>query len=455
MNSARHPQSRKSRKSRKGHCVGHCVGRLAADDLWQKRDGMKYSESSRNMRFEFATATRIIFGQGTLKEVAPLSAEMGTRACVVTGRTNERAQPLLELLDQQKIGYVTFNVSGEPTTTTAKAAVKLARKAKSNFVISIGGGSALDTGKVVAAMLTNRGELENYLEVVGAGKPLTRNTVPHIAIPTTAGTGAEVTRNAVLNVPEHHVKVSMRSPLMLPRLAVVDPALTHSMPPSVTASTGLDALTHLMEVYVSNQANPLTDSICREGLKRAARSLRRAFEDGSNQIAREDMALASLLSGLVLANAKLGAVHGFASPLGSMISAGHGAICARLLPFVMDVNVRALQSRKAGSAALIRYDEIARLLIGKATAQAADGVAWIKSLCTTFKVPSLAEFGLKEQDFPIVLAKSQRSSSMKGNPIELTEDELLEILKKANLPQTCPVRGPKEQPCHSGGRANA
>ena len=384
------------------------------------------------MRFEFATATRIIFGPGTLQEVAPLAAEMGKRVCVVTGRTSERAGPLLEQLDQQGIEYVTFNAAGEPTTTSAKAGVELARQAKSDLVVSIGGGSVLDTGKVIAAMLTNSGELEDYLEVVGAGKPLSHSAAPHIAIPTTAGTGAEVTRNAVLKVPEHQVKVSMRSPLMLPRVAVVDPVLTHSMPPSVTAGTGLDALTQLMEVYVSNKANPLTDSTCREGLKRAGRSLRRAYEDGGNQIAREDMALASLFSGLGLANAKLGAVHGFAGPLGGMISAPHGVICARLLPFVMDANVRALQSREADSAALARYDEIAQLLTGKATAQAADGVTWVQGLCAVLKVPSLAEFGLKEQDFPTIVAKSQRSSSMKGNPIELAEDELLEILREAN-----------------------
>lgn len=387
------------------------------------------------MRFEFATATRIIFGPGAIREVASLSAEMGKRACVVTGHTIERAKSLLEQFKKQGIGYVTFNVVGEPTTSATKAGVELARQAKSDLVVSIGGGSVLDTGKVIAVMLTNSGELEDYLEVVGAGKPLSHSAVPHIAIPTTAGTGAEVTRNAVLKVPEHQVKVSMRSPLMLPRLAVVDPVLTHSMPPSVTASTGLDALTQLMEVYVSNKANPLTDSICREGLKRAGRSLRRAYEDGDNQIAREDMALASLFSGLGLANAKLGAVHGFAGPLGGMISAPHGVICARLLPFVMETNVRALQSREADSAALARYDEIAQLLTGKAAAQAADGVTWVQGLCAVLKVPSLAEFGLKEQDFPTIVAKSQRSSSMKGNPIELTEDELLEILKKANLPR--------------------
>jgi len=384
------------------------------------------------MRFEFATASHIIFGPGTIQEVAFLSSEMGKRACVVTGRTIERAKSLLENLNKQGIGYVTFNVAGEPTTTVAKAGVELARQTKSDLVISIGGGSVLDTGKVIAAMLINSGELEDYLEVVGAGKPLSQSPAPHIAIPTTAGTGAEVTRNSVLGVPEHRIKVSMRSPLMLPHLAVVDPELTYSMPPSLTASTGLDALTQLIEVYVSNNANPLTDGICREGLKRAGRSLRRAYEDGDNPSAREDMALASLFSGLGLANAKLGAVHGFAGTLGGMLFAPHGTICARLLPFVMEANVQALQNRQADSAALARYDEIAQLLTGKTTAKAADGVRWVQELCAALKVKPLAEFGLTEQDFQTVILKSHKSSSMKGNPIKLTEDELLEILKKAN-----------------------
>jgi alcohol dehydrogenase class IV len=210
------------------------------------------------MRFEFATATRIIFGEGTVLEVGPLAAEMGRCVFVVTGSTVERAGQLLEQLNEQGTRCVTFNVAGEPTTTITKAGVGRARKAKCDLVISIGGGSVLDTGKVIAAMLTNSGELEDYLEVVGLGKPLAESPVPHIAIPTTAGTGAEVTRNAVIGVPEHQVKVSMRGLFMLPRVAVVDPELTHSMPPAVTASTGLDALTQLIEVYVSNKANPLT-----------------------------------------------------------------------------------------------------------------------------------------------------------------------------------------------------
>jgi alcohol dehydrogenase class IV len=388
------------------------------------------------MRFEFATATRIIFGPGTIQEVASLSGRMGKRACVVTGRTVNRAESLLEQLDKEGIEYVTLNVAGEPTTAAAKAGVALARRVQSDLVLSMGGGSVLDSGKVIAAMLTNGGELEDYLEVVGAGKPLSQLAAPHVAIPTTAGTGAEVTRNAVLSVPEHQVKVSMRSPLMLPCVAVVDPVLTHSMPPSVTASTGLDALTQLMEVYVSNKANPLTDAICREGLERAGRALRRAYENGDDAAAREDMTLASLFSGLGLANAKLGAVHGFAGPLGGMFSAPHGAICARLLPFVMEANVRALQSRAPGSVALDRYDQIAQLLSGEAAAQAADGVAWVQELGAALKVPSLAEFGLKEQDFPAAVAKAQKSSSMKGNPIKLTDDELLQMLKQACVQTT-------------------
>jgi alcohol dehydrogenase class IV len=384
------------------------------------------------MRFEFATATRIIFGPGTIDEAASLSADIGKRAFVITGSSMERAQQLLEALGKQGIDYVTFSVPGEPTTTIAVAAAQAARQTGCDLIISIGGGSVLDTGKVAAAMLTNIGELEDYLEVVGAGKPLSRQAAPHIAIPTTAGTGAEVTRNSVLSVPEHGVKVSMRSAYMLPRLVVVDPALTYSMPPDVTASTGLDALTQLLEVYVSSRANPLTDGICREGLRRAGRSLRRAYEDGNDREARADMAIASLFSGLGLANAKLGAVHGFAGPLGGMYPAPHGVICARLLPFVMEANVKALQQRDATSPGLAKYDEAARLLTGSNLAKAADAVKWVRELCLALKAPSLARYGLKPQDFEIVISKAKKSSSMKGNPVELTDGELLNIIRQAN-----------------------
>ena len=383
------------------------------------------------MRFEFATATHIIFGNGTIRDAAPLAAQMGKRAFIVTGRTVERAEPLLKQLNKQAVECITFSVSSEPTTMLVKAGIAQTRQTKCDIVIGIGGGSVIDTAKVIAAMLTNSGELEDYLEIVGLGKTITKNPAPFIAIPTTAGTGAEVTRNAVLGVPQYGSKVSMRSSLMLARLAVVDPELTYSMPPALTASTGLDALTQLIEPFVCNKANPLIDGVCREGLIRVGRSLLRAYENGSDKSAREDMALASHFSGLALANAGLGAVHGFAGPLGGMISAPHGLICARLLPYVIEANVKALQSRERGSPAISRYDEVAGLLTGKTTARAAELVKLVQNLCVKTKIPSLAELGLREQDFPTAIEKAKKSSSMKTNPIALTDEELLGILKNA------------------------
>jgi len=218
---------------------------------------------------------------------------------------------------------------------------------------------------------------------------------------------------------------------MLPSLAVVDPELTYSVPPAITASTGLDALTQVLEPYVCNQPNPMIDALCREGLGRAARSLRRAYEDGNDADAREDMALVSLFGGLALANAKLGAVHGFAAPLGGMFSAPHGVTCARLLPYVMEANVRALQTRMPDSPALARYDQVAQILTGKATARAADGVLWTQNLCEALNVPPLSGFGLAEEDLPSVVDKARKASSMQGNPIKLSDEELTEILRKA------------------------
>jgi len=383
------------------------------------------------MRFEFATATRIIFGPGTLREVGAAAAEIGSRALVVIGSTAARAQPLLDELTAQEIAVVTYSVASEPTVGTARVGVQRAREAGCDLVVGFGGGSALDTAKAVAALLSNGGDPLDYLEVVGSGQPLTRPSAPCIAIPTTAGTGTEVTRNAVLASPEHRVKVSMRSPFILPRLAVVDPELTHTLPSAVTASTGLDALTQVIEPYVSHRANPLTDAICREGMRRAARSLRQAYEHGQDEAARQDMALASLFGGLALANAKLGAVHGFAGPMGGMFSAPHGVICGRLLPYVVEVNVRALQERMPESTALRRYDEVAQILTGDPEATADDGVAWVQALGDVLQVPSLAANGVKPADFPALIEKASVSSSMKGNPIKLTPEEMEEILTRA------------------------
>ena len=381
------------------------------------------------IRFEFATTSRIIFGRGTLKEVPALATQIGGRPLVVTGKNTERAAPLLDLLKATGMQTFTFGVPGEPTIEMTLEGVQLARKKACDVVIGIGGGSVIDAAKAIAALLTNSGDIMDYLEVIGQGQPLTQASAACIAIPTTAGTGAEVTRNSVLASTEHRVKVSLRSPTMLPDLAVIDPELTYSMPPSLTASTGLDALTQILEPFVSLQSNPLTDALCREGLKRVARSLRRAFENGSDTAAREDMAIASLFGGLALANAKLGAVHGFAGMMGSMFSIPHGVICACLLPQVMEVNVKALQ-RKGSLTFLSRYDEVARLLTGKPDAGATNGIDWIHDLCNALDVAPLFEFGIAEAHFPEMIAGAKRASSMKGNPVELTDEELIEILRK-------------------------
>lgn len=383
------------------------------------------------MPFEFATATRIYFGVGTLENVGKIAAGLGKKALVVTGKDPSRASTLLDLLDANGVQSSVFAVDGEPTIDVAKAGVQAARENECDVVIGFGGGSAIDTGKAIAALVAHDGEPLDYLEVIGRGKPLTNPSLPYIAIPTTAGTGAEVTSNGVLASPEHRVKVSLRSPYMLPRAAIVDPALTYELPPDITARTGMDALTQVLEPFVSNKANPITDGFCREGLFRASRSLRTAYENGSDTAAREDMALASLMGGLALANAKLGAVHGFAGPIGGMFDAPHGAICAILLAPVMRANIQALRAREPQSDAMRRYDEIARILTGDSHVRADDGVAWVSDLTAALNIPPLSSYGVSEADLPDIIEKSASSSSMQGNPIKLTPDEMRSVLEAA------------------------
>ena len=383
------------------------------------------------MHFEFATANRIIFGPGCLNQVGPLAAELGQRALVVTGSRVERADRLIGLLTKPGLACKCFSVSGEPSVESLMQGLDAAGLHKCDLVLGIGGGSVIDTGKAIAALLNNSGDVMEYLEVIGNGQPLQQPPVPYIAIPTTAGTGAEVTRNAVLKSTRHAVKVSLRSPLMLPNIALVDPELTLSMPPSVTAATGMDALTQLLEAMVSKKSNPLTDGICREGLLRAAGSLKIAYLEPDNLKARNDMSLASLFSGLALANAGLGAVHGIAGPLGGMCAAPHGSACARLLPIVSAANVTALQNRQPGSAALERYRTAARLLTGDGSATVNDGIEWLCGLCTGLRIPTLSECGFKEDQISQLVHQAQQASSMKGNPVELTAEELEEIIRSA------------------------
>jgi len=383
--------------------------------------------------FEFATATRILFGEGVSAQLPKLAAAypFSSPLFIVTGSQPDRYATLWSALEQAGLSLTFYTLSGEPTTLDVIAGVAQARQAGCQTVLGIGGGSVLDAGKAIAALLTNGGEPLDYLEVIGRGRPLTQPSAPYIAIPTTAGTGAEVTRNAVLASPEHRLKVSLRSPLMLPTLAVVDPLLTHSTPPDVTASTGMDALTQLIEPFVSSKANPLTDALCRAAIPQAAAALRRVYADGADAAARSAMSFASLHGGLALANAGLGAVHGFAGPIGGLFPAPHGAICARLLPLVMAANVRALQQRAPQHPALSRYAEVAQMVTGNAAATLAEGIAWVEKLCTDLAIPALSHWQLREADVPLVVTQAQNASSMKANPITLTEDELHQIVAQA------------------------
>ena len=383
------------------------------------------------MHFEFATASRILFGAGRAAELGSLVAGYGRRVLMVVGSSAEQGNALLQQLQQEKIDTLVFAVHGEPAVPMVENAIAQAREKRCDVVCSVGGGSAIDTGKVVAAMLANPGDLGDYLEVIGRAQPMQHPAVPFIAVPTTAGTGSEVTRNAVLASREHRIKVSVRSVTMLPRLALVDPLLTHTMPPAVTATTGMDALTQLIEPYLCSQPSPLVDALVRDSIPRVASSLHRAFNDGQDAEARENMALASLFGGLALANAKLGAVHGIAGPFGGMFDAPHGAICARLLPAVLRTTLRALKMRQPEAPQIKRFDEIAALLTGDPKGKAEQGLEWIERLVEKLDIPRLSEYGFSDVDMEVLIDKSMKASSMKGHPIVLNREDLHGILEQA------------------------
>jgi alcohol dehydrogenase class IV len=381
--------------------------------------------------FEFSTPLRIIFGPGTIEKAGKIIASLGKTCLVVTGGNPSRAKRLIDELEHENVEYEIFSVSGEPSIQNVDEGVSIARNSKPAAIVGYGGGSVIDSAKAIAGLVSNAGNTIDYLEVIGGGKSLRVPGLPCIAIPTTAGTGAEVTKNSVLSSPEHRQKVSLRSPYLAPHAAIVDPDLTLNMPPDITASTGLDALTQVVEPYVSIRANPFTDSFCRDALPRAARSLEQCFNNGDDRAAREDMALCSLFGGLALANAGLGAVHGFAGPIGGMFSAPHGAVCAALLPWVIRKNIEALKSRAPTNPALARYNEIATIVTGNRNAEAIDAAAWTADLCQRLGIKPLSAYGMKESDIAIVAEMSIKASSMKANPIVLDLEELTDILHQA------------------------
>ena len=388
------------------------------------------------LAFELGVPARILFGAGALGQLGAVARELGSHALVVTGRDPKRPAPALGRLAAAGVQATAFSVSGEPTVDTARAGVAAARTAGCDLVVGFGGGSALDAAKAIAALLGNGGDPLDYLEVVGQGRPLVRPSAPFVAVPTTAGTGSEVTKNAVLASPAHGVKASLRSPIMLARVALVDPDLLDGLPAAVIAASGLDALSQLIEPFLSARANPFSDGLAREGIRRSAGALGRAHaaaRAGTPVTAadREALALASLFGGLCLANAGLGAVHGFAAPVGGMFSAPHGAVCAALLVPVLRANLAALRSRAPASPALDRFAELAALLTGRATAASEEGLSFLTDLGHALEVPGLGHYGVTPGNVPALVGRARVASSMKGNPIALTDEELAAIATSA------------------------
>ncbi|MBV8550751.1 MAG: iron-containing alcohol dehydrogenase [Acidobacteriaceae bacterium] len=381
------------------------------------------------MQFEFRSATRILFGPGTVSEIPALVRNLGARALLVTGSNPQRAKPVLDALSAASVRTAIFRCPGEPTVELVREGVRAAGECE--VIVGLGGGSAIDCAKAIAILATNSGEPLDYLEVNGKGRPLENAPLAFVAIPTTAGTGAEVTRNAVLESSEHKVKASLRSPLMPAKIAVVDPDLTLDLPPEVTASTGLDTLTQLIEPFVSIRANAFTDMFCREGLPQVANALETAFHDGRNKTARTSMSYASLLSGLALSNAGLGVIHGFAAPLGGSLHAPHGALCASVLPYGMAANIAALRQRAPEDTALEKYKQVARMLTGREDAQPEDGVTWVASLCRRLSIRALEDYGLSADQIPALVENAARASSTKANPIVLTPKELTRVAQRA------------------------
>jgi alcohol dehydrogenase class IV len=383
--------------------------------------------------FEFCGVGRIVFGRGKFSLAGELAASLGRTALMIYNGTDQIDQ-LADPMSKAGVAAIPWRQRGEPIVAHIDSALEEARRRNCDSIIGMGGGSAIDAAKAVAGLLTNGGSAVDYMEVVGKGKKIARAAAPWMAIPTTAGTGAEATRNAVIGFPEKKFKASIRSELLLPRVALVDPELGITVPPTTTASSGMDALCQLIESYTSTGASPMTDALAIQGIPVAAQCLPKAFRNGADLDAREGMALAALLSGITLTNAGLGAVHGFAAALGANFPVPHGTVCAALLPHVIAANIRALRAQDSadGARALSRYATIGRNLPGyesAADAEAMDGcVRFTSSLAWEMNIPPLKQFGIRPDDVPEMAALARKSSSMRYNPVVLSDESLAGVL---------------------------
>jgi alcohol dehydrogenase class IV len=372
--------------------------------------------------FGITAPGRILFGRGEAAKASGLIRGYGPRGIVVHGATPARAAWLIEALGPETFG---LSCTGEPTLADLTAALGIARGHRPEWIVALGGGAALDLGKALAGLIPAPGDPMDHLEVVGKGLPLEANPLPFIAIPTTAGTGAEVTKNAVIGLPEMGRKVSLRDDRMVARLAIVDPALTDGCPKAVTLASGLDAVTQVIEPYVSIKATPYTDALARPAIGMGMSALIRLM-DGEDPEARDRMAWVSLCGGLALANAGLGAVHGFAGVIGGMTGAAHGAICGALLGPVLAAN-RAFADGKARA----RLDEVCAILAGVLGCTAAEAPGALQAWAWAAGLPGLASLGVTPDMHPVIAEAALGASSMKGNPVTLSESNLREVLEIA------------------------
>jgi alcohol dehydrogenase class IV len=385
--------------------------------------------------FQFNSPGSLIFGRGKIAEIGPIARSFGDSVLLIhngedrgSGGGVDRA---VAILQDAALTVITHRQRGEPTIADIDNALAAARHTRCNVVIGFGGGSAIDAAKATAGLLTNEGSCLDYMEVIGSGRKITKPASPWIAIPTTAGTGAEATRNAVIGSPERKFKASIRSELLLPKSVLIDPELARSVPPNVTAASGMDALCQLIESYTSTGATVLTDSLARCGLDRVLPHLPRAYQNGNDIDAREQMALAAFLSGMALTNAGLGAVHGFAAPLGANFPVPHGFVCARLLPLVIAANLKALRKLSANHPTLQKYDEVAAHLHTD-EAPSADGLPdFLHALAVELKIPPLAQFGMRGDHIPEMVRLARVASSMRYNPVTLADEDLADILHRA------------------------
>jgi len=383
------------------------------------------------INLNFSAPQQILFGCGKLESLVSYLKNIGSKLFIARTASGNGFISLLNIIEKSGLKWVDYVVKKEPDYDSVLNATSIALNSGCDCIASIGGGSVIDTGKVVSVMLTNQGKLIDYLEVVGLGKQLENPGLPHVAIPTTSGTGSEVTRNAVLLFPDKEVKVSLRSDFLFAKIACVDPNLTISVPRTTTAFSGMDAFVQVIESYISKKSNHLTDLLCLDAIGKAPDSLLRAYENGDDISAREKMSWISLLGGLCLANSGLGAVHGFAGSIGGMYPIAHGAICASLLPSVLSVNIEALKLREPENPAFEKIKEILQIVTKKENTNFQEGVDWFKQLNIKLMIPSLTEMGVQKGDFLKIIDRAKHSSSMKGNPIHLNDEELWKIIEGA------------------------